>query len=156
MPDPDSLDTFSSCLDLDPHSVERAVNEEHRNREEHNRENARRCSRPARRSEIASSTASNPNSVVNLMIGFSATELVSLKGSPTVSPTTVAACRSRSLCLQFRLDNLLRVIPGAAGIRHEDRLVQAEERDRDQIADEEVGIDEGKAKRCRRTPSGRY
>src|SRR3954466_2215771 len=40
----------------------------------------------------AISTASRPNSVVNLMIGFSATDDVSLKGSPTVSPTTVAAC----------------------------------------------------------------
>ena len=37
-----------------------------------------------------SSTASSPNSVVNLIIGFSATDDVSLKGSPTVSPTTVA------------------------------------------------------------------
>ena len=40
----------------------------------------------------AISTASRPNSVVNLIIGFSATEDVSLNGSPTVSPTTVASC----------------------------------------------------------------
>jgi hypothetical protein len=39
----------------------------------------------------AISVASKPNKVVNLMIGFIATELVSLNGSPTVSPTTVAA-----------------------------------------------------------------
>jgi hypothetical protein len=32
--------------------------------------------------------------VVNLMTGFMATDEVSLKGSPTVSPTTQAACRS--------------------------------------------------------------
>src|SRR5689334_21819064 len=38
------------------------------------------------------STASTPNSVVNLMIGLSATDEVSLNGSPTVSPTTVASC----------------------------------------------------------------
>ncbi len=43
---------------------------------------------------IASSTARRPKRVVNLMIGFMATEEVSLKGSPTVSPTTVAACSS--------------------------------------------------------------
>ena len=42
----------------------------------------------------AISTASRPNRVVNLMIGFIATDDVSLKGSPTVSPTTVAACSS--------------------------------------------------------------
>src|SRR5439155_14883939 len=40
----------------------------------------------------ASSTARRPKSVVNLMTGFMATEDVSLKGSPTVSPTTTAAC----------------------------------------------------------------
>ncbi len=38
----------------------------------------------------ASSSANKPNNVVNLIIGFKATEEVSLKGSPTVSPTTVA------------------------------------------------------------------
>ncbi len=40
----------------------------------------------------ASSTASRPKSVVNLITGFMATDEVSLNGSPTVSPTTVAAC----------------------------------------------------------------
>ena len=49
-------------------------------------------------SDTASSTASSPNSVVNLMIGFMATDDVSLKGSPTVSPTTVAACSSVPFC----------------------------------------------------------
>src|SRR5262249_46066291 len=39
----------------------------------------------------ASCTASKPNSVVNLITGFIATDEVSLNGSPTVSPTTVAA-----------------------------------------------------------------
>src|SRR5262245_32356913 len=48
---------------------------------------------------IASSTASRPNSVVNLMIGFMATDDVSLNGSPTVSPTTVAACSGVFLAL---------------------------------------------------------
>jgi len=44
-----------------------------------------------KRSEIAISIASRPKRVVNLMIGFKATEDVSLKGSPTVSPITVAS-----------------------------------------------------------------
>ena len=38
----------------------------------------------------ASSRAKSPNNVVNLIIGFNATDDVSLNGSPTVSPTTVA------------------------------------------------------------------
>ncbi len=49
-------------------------------------------------SDTASSTASRPNSVVNLMIGLSATDDVSLNGSPTVSPTTVAACSGVPFC----------------------------------------------------------
>ena len=47
----------------------------------------------------ASSTASKPKSVVNLMTGFSATEEVSLNGSPTVSPMTVASCSGVPFCL---------------------------------------------------------
>jgi hypothetical protein len=47
--------------------------------------------------EMASSTARRPKRVENLMTGLSATEEVSLKGSPTVSPTTVAAWRSEPL-----------------------------------------------------------
>ena len=47
----------------------------------------------SRASDTASSTASNPKSVVNLIIGLSATDEVSLNGSPTVSPTTVASCK---------------------------------------------------------------
>src|SRR6185503_13177276 len=42
----------------------------------------------------ANSTANKPNSVVNLITGFNATDEVSLNGSPTVSPTTVASCKA--------------------------------------------------------------
>src|SRR2546427_8276036 len=47
----------------------------------------------------ASSTASRPKSVVNLMTGLRATEDVSLNGSPTVSPMTVASWRGVPFCL---------------------------------------------------------
>ena len=59
------------------------------------------CVRPPPVSNVsftASSTASSPNSVVNLITGFSATDDVSLNGSPTVSPTTVASCRAVPFC----------------------------------------------------------
>ena len=46
----------------------------------------------------AISTARMPNRVVNLMIGFSATEEVSLNGSPTMSPITVASCKALPFC----------------------------------------------------------
>ena len=85
--------------------------------------------------------------MVNLMIGFMATEEVSLNGSPTVSPTTVASCSARALRLQLGLDDLLGVVPGAAGVGHEDGLEQAEQRDRDQVADEEERLDERERQR---------
>ncbi len=47
------------------------------------------------------------------------------------------------LHLEIDLDDLLGVIPATAGIGHEDSLEEPEERDPDQIADEEVGIEEG-------------
>ena len=108
-----------------------------------------------RQATRASSTASRPNSVVNLMTGFIATDDVSLNGSPTVSPTTVRVVQRRALHLQLGLDDLLRVVPGAAGVGHEDRLVQAEQRDRDQVADEEERLDERERQRARRRRRGR-
>ena len=52
-----------------------------------------------------------------------------------------------SFLLQLDFDDLFRVVPGAAGIGHEDRLEQTEERDRHQIADEVVRLDEGEGER---------
>ena len=91
----------------------------------------------------ANSTASRPKSVVNLMTGLSATEEVSLKGSPTVSPTTVASCSGGALLLQLHFHNLLGIVPSGARIGHKDRLVEAEDGDRNQIADEEERFEEG-------------
>ena len=47
------------------------------------------------------------------------------------------------LLLQIDFDDLLGVIPATAGIGHEDSLEEAEEGDSDEVADEEVGVDEG-------------
>ena len=81
--------------------------------------------------------------MVNLMIGFIATVLVSLNGSPTVSPTTVAACSGGAFLAQFDFDDFLGVVPGAAGVGHEDGLEQAEGRQADQEADEEKRLHAG-------------
>ena len=48
----------------------------------------------------------------------------------------------RALLLQIDFDDLLRVVPCAAGVGHENRLVQAEDRDRDQVADEQERLHE--------------
>ena len=53
----------------------------------------------------------------------------------------------RALLLEVDLDHLLGVVPGAAGVGHEDRLVEAEERDRDQVADEEERLEAGERQR---------
>ena len=97
----------------------------------------------------AISTASKPNSVENLMIGFSATEVVSLNGSPTVSPTTVAACSGVPFSFRSTSTYFLALSHDAAGVGHVDRLEQAEHRDRDQVGDEEVRIEEREGQRER-------
>ena len=51
--------------------------------------------------------------------------------------------QGRALRLQVRLDDLLGVVPGAAGVGHEDGLVEAEDGDGDQVADEEVLVQAG-------------
>ena len=53
----------------------------------------------------------------------------------------------RALLLQFRLHDLLRVIPRAARIGHEDRLIEPEERDRNQIADKQERLGERERQR---------
>src|ERR1041385_2153497 len=53
----------------------------------------------------------------------------------------------RSFLLQLDLDDFLRIVPRATGVGHEDRLVQTEERDRHEIADEEERLDERKRER---------
>ena len=52
-----------------------------------------------------------------------------------------------SLGLQLGLHDLLRVIPRPTGVRHEDGLVQPEQRDGNQVADEEERLHKGKRKR---------
>jgi len=58
--------------------------------------------------------------------GFIATEEVSVK-MPRVAED-VAACRWCP-CAQINLDDLFGVVPSAAGVGHEDGLIEAEERD---------------------------
>ena len=60
-------------LILNPHSVERAVNEEHRNREEHNRENAAMLAALSAQGDRQFHRQQTEQRV-NLMIGFSATD----------------------------------------------------------------------------------
>ena len=60
---------------------------------------------------------------MTLISGLMAGPAVSLSGSPTVSPVTLALCISEPLpvsaVLRLVLDHLLGVVPGAAGVGHE-------------------------------------
>ena len=61
---------------------------------------------------------------MTLISGLMAGPAVSLSGSPTVSPVTAALCFSQPLPVvvgaRLVLDHLLGVVPGAAGVGHED------------------------------------
>ena len=61
---------------------------------------------------------------MTLISGLMAGPAVSFSGSPTVSPVTAALCFSLPLpvvsVLGLVLDHLLGVVPGAAGVGHED------------------------------------
>ena len=48
----------------------------------------------------------------------------------------------RSFLLKFDFDDLLGIVPGCAGVGHEDGLIEAEDGDGDEIADEEERFDE--------------
>ena len=52
-----------------------------------------------------------------------------------------------TLGAQFRLDDLLGVVPCATGVRHEHGLIQTDDRQRDQVADEEERLDERTSQR---------
>ena len=51
----------------------------------------------------------------------------------------------RAFLLQFHLYDLLGVVPGGAGVGHEDGLVETKDRNRDQISDKEEWFDESKS-----------
>src|SRR5207302_2256070 len=55
----------------------------------------------------------------------------------------------RALLLHLNFDDLLRIVPRATGIGHENRLEQSEYGDRDQIADKEERLDERKSQRSK-------
>src|ERR1043165_2480219 len=52
-----------------------------------------------------------------------------------------------ALRFQLNFDNLLRIVPCAARVRHEDGLIKSEDGDGDEIADEEVWLDEREGER---------
>ena len=70
-----------------------------------------------------------------------------LEGVPDGVADDRGVVQGRALHVQVDLDDLLRVVPRAPGVGHVDRLIQAEDRDRHQVADEQEGLDEGQGQR---------
>src|SRR5215469_12656286 len=128
----------------DPHAVERPVHEEHGDQQEDASKDI---------GEDATLVAGQRNSQFDSQQSEQRSELDdrvhSHRGGILERIANGIAdhgCRVKvgALLFQFGFNDLLGVIPGAAGIGHEDGLVQTEERDGNQVADEEVGLDESK------------
>ena len=85
--------------------------------------------------------------MVNLMTGLSATEDVSLNGIAHRIADHRRVMQRRAFLLQLHFDNLLGVVPCGARIGHKDRLVEAEDGDRNQVADEEERLEESEGQR---------
>ena len=94
---------------------------------------------------------------MTLISGLRAGPAVSLNGSPTVSPMTVALWLSRPLAAVLALlDQLLRVVPRAAGVGEHDRQELAGEDGAGQERAERLGLqEEPDDDRGRARPAGR-
>ena len=75
----------------------------------------------------AISTASSPNSLVNLIAGFIATGGGVLEGTAHSVAHDCGGVQVGALLAEVHLDDLLGVVPRAAGVGHEDSLEQPEE-----------------------------
>src|SRR5437899_2041684 len=56
----------------------------------------------------------------------------------------------RALLLHLHFDDFLGVVPGAAGVSHENGLIKAEDRDGEKVADEKEWLDESESQRSKK------
>src|SRR5512146_3050398 len=132
---------------LDSHTVERAVHEEQCDHEEHPREHVaqhrtallgeRHCQldgeQSEERRELDDRIERDRRRILERVTNGVADDRRRVE--------------RRAFLLQLHLDDLLGVVPRAAGVGHEDGLIQSEQRDRDEIADEEVRLVERERER---------
>src|SRR5687767_10185751 len=126
---------------LDPHPVEGAVDEEYRYQKEYKRERQAER-RPLlacqRYRELHGKQAEKRGELDNRIQRHRGCVL---KWIAHCVANDCCVMKRGALAFQLGLDNLVRVIPSAARICHEDGLVEPEQRDGDQISDEEVWIE---------------
>src|ERR1700728_3584767 len=131
----------------DSHTVERTVDEEEGNEEEHQRQHIGDgctlisgqcdrqldCQQTEEGGELDDRVQSNRRSV--------------LEGVADGVADYGGVVQWSSLLLHFNFDDLLSIVPGSAGVGHENCLVKAEDSDGNEVADEEERFDEGKSQR---------
>src|SRR5205085_7863871 len=134
---------------LDPHSVERAPDEEERDEEES-------TGQIMRQGRVAVVTFGETHSQLNSQKTEQRRELddrVERDGRCIFEGITNRVADDRrivqrcSLRLEFHFDHLLRVVPRASGVRHKDRLIESEDGNRKQVTDEEERLDESEGER---------
>src|SRR5207302_10360980 len=132
---------------LDPHAVERAPDEHGREQEEHQAEHPaepRTAGGGQAHRQLDGEEAEEGGELDDGVHGHRRGVLERIAHGVADDG---GGMQRAALLLQLGLDDLLGVVPGAARVGHEHRLVEAEERDRDQVADEEVGLEEREGQR---------
>src|SRR5262249_45628861 len=124
---------------LDPHPVEGAVDEDERETEEDGREDRRRRRVGALHllRELDGEEAEERRELDD-RVERDARRV--LEGVTDGVADDRCVVKRRALRLELDLDDLLRVVPRATGVRHEEGLEEAEEGDPDEVADEEERV----------------
>src|SRR5664280_2184739 len=123
--------------DLDPHPVEGAIDEDDGHGEEDEEQREARRARQSDR-ELHGEKAEEGRELDDRVHGDGRRVLEGVSHSVAHDDRVV---KRRALLLQLHLDELLRVVPRAPRVRHEDRLVEAEHGDRDEVADEKERLE---------------
>src|SRR6266576_3331168 len=133
---------------FDPHGVERAPDEHQGNHQERGREHEAQRRAPLggqRDGELDGEESEQRRELDDGIHGDRRRVLERIADGIAHDRGVV---ERRAFLLQLGLDDLLGVVPSAARVGHEDGLVETEQRDRDQVADEEVRLEERERERC--------
>src|SRR6267143_2723948 len=136
-----------SCAFADAHAVEGTVDEEEGDDEEGRRENVRQAAAlrgGQLHGELNGQQAKEWREFNDRIEGDGRRIL---KRIAHYVADDCSVVEGRALLLEFDFNDFLGVVPGTAGVGHEDGLVQAEDGDGEEIADEEKRFDEGEGQR---------
>src|SRR5215470_13152428 len=132
-------------LGADPHSVERAVNKNKGYDEERQRQDVSECRAlftSERNGQLDGEQSEQSGELDHRVHGDRGSVL---EGIADCIADDSGGVQVSSLLLEFDFDDFLGVVPCAAGVGHEDGLIETEYGDRDEIADEVERLDEGES-----------